>query len=118
MSRHEAYAPVVDLLRDMLIKPSELADRWGSTESRLALHRRTNLGLPYIRLPFGRKGFGAIRYRLMEIEAAELRGAMGRLTIAAIEVALTSFRGLSTAERARVLDRVRVVLSGSTRPKR
>jgi hypothetical protein len=117
VSRHEAYSPVVDWLHDMLIKPAELVERWSSTESRLALLRRTNLGLPFVRLPFGKKGMGAIRYRFSEIEAAEQRGAMAHVTVAAIEVALTSFRGLTAVERARVLDQVRVVLGGLVAPR-
>jgi hypothetical protein len=102
LTRHEAYAPVVRLLKDTLIRPKDIAARWQIGQSHLANLRRAGRGLPWTRLPTGAKGLGSVRYRLADIVTAELHGTSGSITAERVCLAIAACDLLSLEQRAAV----------------
>jgi hypothetical protein len=112
----EAYAPLVHLLKDTLIRPRELAERWRYDDDHLANLRRRNVGVPWLRLPTATgktdKPSGAIRYRLSEIVAAEISGMGGALSLERVCLVISSCEFLSDVQRAAVIAKLNSVLGG------
>jgi hypothetical protein len=77
------FAPLAVLLESVLVKPKELAERWGYSDQTLSNQRANNRGLPFVTLPGG-----AIRYRASEIIACEHNGTRGPLSVERVAVAL------------------------------
>ena len=113
----ECYKPVIDLLRDRLIRPKHVAQRWAYTEDHLSNLRRAGNGLPWIRLPLGPKGTkGGVRYRLSDVISAEIDGYFGQVTIGRVELAIACCPGLTEAQRALVQAHVRAALNENRDP--
>jgi hypothetical protein len=110
-----AYAPLVNLLKDTLIRPRELAERWRYNDDHLANLRRRKLGVPWLRLPSASgaadKPMGAIRYRLSEIVAAEIDGIGGALSLDRVSLVISSCDFLSDAQRAGVIAKLSSVFA-------
>jgi hypothetical protein len=110
LERHGAYAPLIALLRDVLVRPNQLADRWGVTPSHLSNLRRSQRALPYMRLPTGAKGKGSIRYRLSDIVSAEVLGTSGAINLERVLIAVAACDFLAENQRAATQDRLRKAL--------
>ncbi|MFM9851171.1 MAG: hypothetical protein ACKVP3_29090 [Hyphomicrobiaceae bacterium] len=109
---HECYKPVVDLMRDTLVTPRVLAERWSFSDDYLTNLRRAGRGLPFVRLPLGpTRKKGGIRYRLSDIVGVELTGAFGPVTIEQVCIAIASCPGISVEARAAVQAHVRKALA-------
>lgn len=106
--RSEAYAPLLALLRDHLIKPKDLAARWGFTSDHLANMRRAGYGVPFVRLPTGRKE--AVRYRLSDIISAELTGTAGAVTLERVCIVIAAAEEISEEQRKLIIARLRNAL--------
>lgn len=104
-----AYAPLVRLLRDVLISPIELANRWGYIVGHLNKLRHENRGVPWVKLPTGPVN-GGIRYRLSDIIAAELAGAAGPVTIERVCMVVAACHELAPEQRVAVIARLREAL--------
>lgn len=107
---HPAYAPLVALLRDTLLKPKDVAQRHGQSEDHLAACRRRGLGLPFIRLPGTKTGKGSIRYRLSDVIHAEVMGSAGPLSLERVCLIVAGVAGLSDQQRALVIAELRRAL--------
>jgi len=99
---HPAHEPIVRLLRDTLITPKVLAERWSYSVIHLANLRRPGLGLSSIKLPTGPKS-GGVRYRLSEIVAAELHGTSGPIDRERVALAIVGCPDISDHQKAAVL---------------
>lgn len=102
-----AFAPLVALLRDTLIKPSDLIRRWGQSADHLSSCRRRGVGIPFIRLPGVKPGKGSIRYRLSDVIAAELQGMSGPLSLERVCLVVAGLTELSEVQRAAVVSALR-----------
>jgi hypothetical protein len=107
----EPYAPLVALLRDQLLSPKVVAERWGPSECHLSNLRRRNGGLPWIRLPTGAKGKGSVRYRESDLVMAEIRGTCGALTLPQVEIAIAACPDLTPDLKTAVLAHLRKALT-------
>lgn len=104
----ECYKPLVDLMKDTLVPPKVLSERWSYTEDYLSNLRRAGHGLPFVRLPLGPTGRkGGIRYRLSDIVSAELTGTFGPVTIEQVCIAIASCPAIPVEARAAVQAHVR-----------
>lgn len=110
VSRDEAYAPVLRLLRDTLLPPRALVERWGMTASHLSNLRRAGRGLPFVRLPTGAKGHGAIRYRLSDLIAAEIARTCDPITLGRVQLAVCAADFLTPAQRGAMEEHLRKAL--------
>lgn len=114
LERAAAYAPLLLLLRDSLIKPKDLAERWGFSHDHLANLRKRRVGPPWIRLPTSsgqaKRPMGSIRYRISDIIGAELAGSGGALTLERVALAVAAMDFLTEQERAAVISRLRTAL--------
>lgn len=104
-------APLVALLRDTLLKPKEVAARWGQSEDHLASLRRSRRGLLFIRLPGAKTGKGSIRYRLSDLIAAELADGGRPLSFERVCLPIASCPDVPKEMRARILAHVRQALA-------
>lgn len=108
------YAPLLALLRDTLIRPRELAERWKFGEDHLSNLRRRALGPSFIRLPTATgkaaRPLGSIRYRLSDIIGCELAGTGGAISLARVELAIAGCEMLTAQQRAAVIARMKTVL--------
>lgn len=110
-----AYEPLVRLLRDTLLRPRELADRWRFSQDHLSNLRRRNIGPPAIRLPTAsgaaKRPMGSLRYRLSDVILAEITGTHGSLTLERVALVISGCDFLSEPERGAVLARIREALA-------
>jgi hypothetical protein len=111
ITTHAAYEPVVRLLADQLITSKQLSDRWGLTISHLSNLRRAEHALPFLRLPTGPKGKGAIRYRLSGVIAAEIAGTSGATNAERISLAVAAVQWFSLEQRVLLHDHPSAALS-------
>lgn len=95
------FAPLAGLLQSVLVKPAELAERWGYSDQTLSNQRSRNIGLPFIRLPGG-----AIRYRASEIIACEHAGTRGPLSVERVAVALAEMPDVPEKLQAAIIARL------------
>jgi len=110
LTQHEAYAPVIRLLNDTLLTPKEVAARWRITTTYLCNLRREQRGFPFVRLPFGPAGRGAIRYRLSDVVAAEFIGTGGPVNFEKVLLAVSACRFLSLDDQWLVQRHLRAAL--------
>ena len=104
------YAPLLALLHDTLLKPKQVAARWGQGEDHLAALRRSRRGVPFIRLSGSKNGKGSIRYRLSDLIDAELSGAAGPISLERVCLAIASCPDVSKEARVKIQMHVRLVL--------
>jgi hypothetical protein len=117
LTRLDCHKALVDLLKDRLMAPRALAERWGYSDDHLANLRRAGYGLPWIRLPLGPKGTkGGVRYRLSDIISAEIDGYFGQVTLARVELAIAGCPALTETQRAAVQAHVRNALRDNRDP--
>lgn len=107
---HPAYAPLVRLLNDQLMTPKEVAAQLRCTANYLANLRRQQRGFPYVRLPFGPKGKGAIRYRQSDIVGAMILGTSGPVSLERVNLAIAGMLFLPLADRELVMLRLKEAL--------
>lgn len=103
----DAYQPLLAMLNDFLITPAELCQRWRLTPSHLCNLRRRKKGAPFLKIAGG----SAVRYRLSEIVAAEIRCGAGLLTAGRVCLALAACEELSAEAREMAQEHVRKALS-------
>ena len=96
------WAPLLDLLTEIYLKPHELAQRWRYSEDYVSNMRRSNRGPAFLKLPTG-----AILYPLAEVVAWELAGAAGPLTFERLSLALTTCKGVTPELREAIVSHVR-----------
>jgi len=99
----EAYKPVLDMMRGVMMTTRELGERWRFTDEHLCNIRKAGRGVPFIKL-----GTGAIRYRQSDVIAAEIAGTCGPLNLDRVLVAVAACPGLKEAEKFAVQEHLRL----------
>lgn len=98
----EAFAPVLAMLRGMLLTPAEVGERYKYTEEHLCNLRKNGRGWPFMKLETG-----GIRYRLSDLMAAELRGTSGPLTLERVNQAVAACEKVPLEHRAAMQSHLR-----------
>lgn len=98
----DVYAPLVSLLKEVLLKPKDVAARWGQSEDHLSSMRRQRSGLPFIRLPSKSVSKGSVRYRLSDVISVEIMGTFGPLTLKQVCMAIASCPDVPKEARAKM----------------
>lgn len=96
------FAPLADLLSDVMLRPRDLAERWDLTEQTLANNRAEGRGLPYITLPGG-----SIRYRVAEVLACERAGTKGPLSVDRVALVLAGMDNVPEKLQAAIIAELR-----------
>lgn len=104
-------APALALLKDTLVDPRFVSERWDISQAHLAGMRREQRGLPFIRLPTGKMGKGSIRYRMSDVLEAEARGTMGALNAQRVLFTVGQCPLLSKEQAGAVIDWLRTELA-------
>jgi len=97
LTNTEAFRPVVDMLRSLLLTPAEVGERYKYTDEHLCNLRRAGRGWPFMKLETG-----GIRYRLSDLLAAELRGTTGPLTLERVNQAVAACDSVPAEYRAAI----------------
>lgn len=103
-----AYKPLLSLLEGMYMTAGQLAVRWNYSEDHLSNLRRDGKGVPWIKLPTG-----AIRYKVEDVVAAELRAAAGPLSLSAVCLAVAACESVPKEHRAAIVEHLRENLKGA-----
>jgi hypothetical protein len=92
------FAPLARMLEGVMLRPSDLAERWGYSDQTLSNHRSAGKGLPFITLPGG-----SVRYRASEIIAAEYAGTRGPLSVDRVALVLARMQDVPEKIQAAII---------------
>ena len=89
-----------------MVNANTLAARWNTSTQTLSNWRTLNRGLPAVVLPEG-----AVRYRIVEIVAAELAGTRGPLSVDRVALELSIMPDVPTELAVKIVARLRAAMS-------
>lgn len=101
---HEAFAPVLEMCRGILLTPAEVGERYRYEAGHLANLRKAGRAWPSVKLETG-----GVRYRLSELLASELRGTTGPLTLERVLQAVAACGEVPLDQRAAMQKHLRAV---------
>lgn len=107
------FAPLATLIGGAMVPPITLSQRWSTSTQTLANWRATGKGLPALVT-----SEGSVRYRVVEIIAAELAGARGPLSVEAVALELAAMPDVPDAIAEKIVTRLRAVMSDPNRVSR
>lgn len=102
---NEAIEPLIKFVDDEVLTTSQLSVRWQQSTEYLGYLRRMGRGVPWFHLPTG-----AVRYRLRDVVAAELRGVAGSLSTEHVILAVISCQAIPFEDRVKVIRHLRACL--------
>lgn len=91
----EAFKPVLDMLRGVLLTPAEVGARYRYSDEHLCNLRKSGRGWPFMKLETG-----GVRYRASDLMAAEIRGTTGPLTLERVNQAIAACTAVPAEHRA------------------